>query len=299
MWFGVTAGFVSALLQSTSYLFSRRFVLKHRNPGLLVVYSQLVMFGFGLLTLAATLPFVRVPLNGTFCMLLVVFVAASCSGYFCFFQALREIEASRLSSLLGLKIVVLAAITVAILHQPLNDLQYLAIGCSAVAAVGMNFSGGALSPRGCLFLLLTLLTYATADFVETAMILMMPGESLLLNSVAVTGVAFSVLGCVSSLAFVRLKWNRSCFIDAIPYAAAWYLAMLFLFTSFGAIGVLFGNIIQAGRGLISVLLGLLLLRFGLAGLEPRVGARAWTRRAVMAVLMLIAMTLYSCAGRQS
>ena len=53
MWFGVTAGFVSALLQSTSYLFSRRFVLKHRNPGLLVVYSQLVMFGFGLLTLAA------------------------------------------------------------------------------------------------------------------------------------------------------------------------------------------------------------------------------------------------------
>ena len=81
MWFGVTAGFVSALLQSTSYLFSRRFVLKHRNPGLLVVYSQLVMFGFGLLTLAATLPFVRVPLNGTFCMLLAVFVAASCSGY--------------------------------------------------------------------------------------------------------------------------------------------------------------------------------------------------------------------------
>ncbi len=299
MWFGVTAGFVSALLQSTSYLFSRRFVLKHRNPGLLVVYSQLVMFGFGLLTLAATLPFVRVPLNGTFCMLLAVFVAASCSGYFCFFQALREIEASRLSSLLGLKIVVLAAITVAILHQPLNGLQYLAIGCSAVAAVGMNFSGGALSPRGCLFLLLTLLTYATADFVETAMILMMPGESLLLNSVAVTGVAFSVLGCVSSLAFVRLKWNRSCFIDAIPYAAAWYLAMLFLFTSFGAIGVLFGNIIQAGRGLISVLLGLLLLRFGFAGLEPRVGARAWTRRAVMAGLMLIAMTLYSCAGRQS
>ena len=68
----------------------------------------------------------------------------------------------------------------------------------------MNFSGGALSPRGCLFLLLTLLTYATADFVETAMILMMPGESLLLNSVAVTGVAFSVLGCVSRLAFVRL-----------------------------------------------------------------------------------------------
>ena len=295
MFFGILAGFFSAFLQSTSYVFSRRFVLKHHDPGRLVVCSQAVMCLFGLVTLALTLPFVRLPLSGEFFTLLAVFVAASNVGYFCFFRALREIEASRLSSLLGLKIVVLAAISITLLRQPLHGLQYFAVALSAVAAVGMNFTGGPLNRRGCLFLLLTLLSYATADLVETRMIQLMPGENLFLNSVAVTGIAFTALGMVSSLALFRRRCSRSCFIDAVPYAVSWYLAMIFLFASFGAIGVLFGNIIQASRGLISVLLGLLLLKIGLDRLEPRVDARAWIRRAVMAILMLAAMALYSLA----
>lgn len=295
MVFGVLAGFLSAFLQSSSYVFSRRFVLKHHDPGRLVVCSQAIMCLFGLITLAATLPFVRIPVTGEFFTLLAGFVVASNVGYFCFFRALREIEASRLSSLLGLKIVVLAAVSALLLHQPPHGMQYPAIILSAVAAVGMNFTGGPLNRKGCLFLLLTLLSYATADLVETRMILLLPGDRLFLNSIAVTGVAFTALGAVSSLAFFRIKCSRACFADAIPYAVSWYLAMIFLFASFGAIGVLFGNIIQASRGLISVLLGVLLLKAGLDRLEPRVGARAWVRRAVMAVLMLAAMALYSMA----
>ena len=157
---------------------------------------------------------------------------------------------------------------------------------------------GGVSLMGCvlpLYLLLTLLSYAAADLVETRMIQLLPGDRLFLNSIAVTGVAFTALGAVSSLAFFRIKCSRACLIDAVPYAVAWYLAMIFLFASFGAIGVLFGNIIQASRGLISVLLGVLLLKAGLDQLEPRVGAKAWIRRTIMAVLMLAAMTLYSLA----
>ena len=295
MFFGILAGLFSAFLQSTSYVFSRRFVLKHQDPGRLVVCSQAVMCFFGITTLTVTLPFVQIPFTREFFTLLVVFVAASNIGYFCFFRALREIEASRLSSLLGLKIVVLAVVSIALLHQPLHGLQYPAIALSAVAAVGMNFTGGPLNRRGCLFLLLTLLAYATADLVETRMIQLMPGERLFLNSITVTGVAFTALGAVSSLALFRLRCSRACFIDAVPYAISWYLAMIFLFASFGAIGVLFGNIIQAGRGLISVLLGVLLLKAGFDRLEPRVGTRAWIRRTIMAILMLAAMTLYSLA----
>ena len=295
MFFGILAGLFSAFLQSTSYVFSRRFVLKHRDPGRLVVCSQAVMCLFGLITLAATLPFVRIPLSAEFFVLLAVFVAASNVGYFCFFRALREIEASRLSSLLGLKIIVLAVVSIVLLNEPPHGIQYPAIVLSAIAAVGMNFTGGPLNRRGCLFLLLTLLAYATADLVETRMIQLMPGERLFLNSIAVTGVAFTALGAVSSLALFRMRCSKACFIDALPYAVSWYLAMVFLFASFGAIGVLFGNIIQAGRGLISVLLGFMLLKIGLDRLEPRVGTKAWIRRAIMAILMLAAMTLYSLA----
>ena len=182
-----------------------------------------------------------------------------------------------------------ALLLCAILRKPI--FQWI-----AVAAVGMNFTGGPLNRRGIQFLLLTLLAYATADLVETRMILMMPGDRLFLNSIAVTGIAFAALGCVSSLALFRMPRSWRYLADAVPYAASWYLAMIFLFASFGAVGVLFGNIIQASRGLISVLLGVILLKTGLDCLEPRVDGRAWARRIVMAVLMLIAMALYSLAG---
>ena len=90
MFFGILAGFFSAFLQSTSYVFSRRFVLKHHDPGRLVVCSQAVMCLFGLITLAATLPFVQIPVTGEFFTLLAVFVAASNIGYFCFFPGIAR-----------------------------------------------------------------------------------------------------------------------------------------------------------------------------------------------------------------
>lgn len=295
MLFGVLSGFFSAFLQSSSYVLSRRFLLRSGNAAQLVVCSQFVMCLFGAATLAATVPFVRFPATWSWFGLLCLFVLFSNVGYFCFFRALREIEASRLSSLLGLKIIVLAVVSMTILKQPVSGLQWAAVALSAVAAVGMNFTGGPLTRKGCLYLFLTLVAYAGADTTETTMIQTMPGESLFANSLAVTGAAFTALGLVSSVAFLRVRCSWKTVRAAVPYAIAWYSAMIFLFASFGAIGVLFGNIIQASRGLISIFLGLLLLRIGFDSLEPRVSRRAWIRRAIMAVFMLAAMALYSAA----
>ena len=169
MLFGVAAGFFSAFLQSSSYVFSRRFLLKSGNSAQLVVCSQFIMCLFGAATLAAVFPFVRFPRDWSFFCLLGLFILFSNVGYFCFFRALREIEASRLSSLLGLKIIVLAVISLTILRQPISGLQYAAVFLSAAAAVGMNFTGGPLTRKGCLFLFATLLSYASADTTETAM----------------------------------------------------------------------------------------------------------------------------------
>ena len=54
-----------------------------------------------------------------------------------------------------------------------------------------------------------------------------------------------------------------------------------------------GTIVQSSRGLISVLLGAALLGTGWDKLESRVGAAVWMRRAVMALLMVAAITLYA------
>ena len=58
---------------------------------------------------------------------------------------------------------------------------------------------------------------------------------------------------------------------------------------------MYGNIIQASRGIFSVLLGLWLLHLGFKDLEPRVDRKAWMRRFLMAIVMIVAMFLYSYA----
>ena len=108
MLFGIAAGLVSALLQSVSYLCSAGFMLKYRSPLRLVIFSQLVMGAFCL----PFVPFVfprglqdRLP---EFAMWVCVWLVVFSIGQVAFFSALRSIESSRISSLLGLKIVVLA-----------------------------------------------------------------------------------------------------------------------------------------------------------------------------------------------
>lgn len=48
-------------------------------------------------------------------------------------------------------------------------------------------------------------------------------------------------------------------------------AMFFLFGCFGTIGVVYGNILQSLRGVISILVGFLIARMGFVSLEEKVG----------------------------
>lgn len=148
MIFGIVAGVLSALFQSGSYALSRVFMLKHNSRLNLLFYSQLAMGALGVLTLPLILPVVRFPWSGAFWGLMAGWFFAFVIGQFSFFQALREIEASRLSSLFGLKIVVLAVIFIAVEQRNLNFLQWIAVVLSAVAAMGMNLTGGRLSLKG-------------------------------------------------------------------------------------------------------------------------------------------------------
>ena len=79
----------------------------------------------------------------------------------------------------------------------------------------------------------------------------------------------------------------------MPYSAFYLGSILSLMVCFGSIGVVFGSIIQAGRGIVSIILGIILLHFGLEKNEPQVPGKIWIRRSIMAVLMLSAMILYT------
>ena len=73
----------------------------------------------------------------------------------------------------------------------------------------------------------------------------------------------------------------------------WFFAMILLFVSFCFVGVMYGVIIQATRGVISVIMGWMLLKLSWDKSEPVVGVSAWVRRGIMALLMLAAIILYN------
>ena len=296
MWFGVFIGFVSAVMQSTAYIFSRRFVMAFNSSVKLVVYSQLWMGAFGLVAFGATFPMVDFPRGAElwkFAAATAMFVLAYHGAFYCFFRALREIEASRLSSLLGLKVLSIALITYPFLKTQLNGWHLLAVVLTAVSAVGMNFSGVNIGRRGALYLVLALLGFSTTDITGTIFVKAMPGDAMTTKAICATSLAYVFVGASSAAAFVRLKFERAALMGALPYSVLWFGAMLLLFASFGIVGVVFGSIIQASRGVISVILGVLLARTGFVGIEPDVPLRVWVRRAVMATLMVAAIGLYS------
>ena len=312
MFFGVSIGLASAVMQSAAYIFSRRFVTTFHSSVKLVIYSQLLMGGFGVLVFAATVPFVEFPRGAAlaeFAAVTAVFVAAYHVAFYCFFKALDEIEASRLSSLLGLKVVSIALITWPlcrllprnlsdILHTELNYWHLLAVVLTAVSAVGMNFSGVNIGRRGALYLLLALLGFSTTDITGTIFVKLMPGDAMTTKAICATSLAYVFVGASSAAAFGKLRFEKAALKGALPYSVLWFGAMLLLFASFGIVGVVFGSIIQASRGVISVIFGVLLARTGFVGIEPDVPLRVWVRRAVMAALMVAAIGLYSWSSSQ-
>ena len=170
---GILGGFLSAMLQSGSYVFSRVFIQKHGSAFALVVFSQLIMGIFGAVTIPLMMPFTHYPLTWRFFGLMVLCVLSFVTGQYGFFQTLREMEASRLSSLLGLKIIILAMVSMLVTRLPLHFLQWIAIILCSVGAIGMNFTGGRITWKGALWLGFMLLTYSICDLIEAELILEM------------------------------------------------------------------------------------------------------------------------------
>lgn len=294
MFLGIVSGLVAAFLQSGSYVCSRQFLAKYSSSWLLTVYSQLAMGLLGGITLCF------VPLGelfsdpARFLLTLAFWIMSMVVGQYSFFRSLREIEASRLASLLGLKILILAAISLVFLHGHVSGMQTAAIFLSALAAMAMNWSGGGkLSVKGGLWLFVTLVFYSLADLAETRMVLMVRTGNIIFDGVIIGGACYFALGLATlpALAFCTRSWKM--LRDAVPFGLAWYYAMTVLFVCFGTLGTVFGNVVQSSRGLFSILLGVALAALGATRIEARVSAGAWLRRTCAAVLMMVAIWLYS------
>ncbi|MFM7208162.1 MAG: EamA family transporter [Planctomycetaceae bacterium] len=299
---GVAAGLVAAVSSAVSYLISRHHVSEGGDTRQLLVLAHAVM-GAACLPVAwllwppglpAAMRWIG-PLIGSSCCYL--------SGQAVVFAALARADASQVAPLLGLKIAMLACVVSCLPGEPLDGRQWAAVGLSVVAAAMLQ-RGGGLRPAALGFTLVACAAFAVSDIFILALIdglqataaaAGVPLSRLAAGFLAmlVTYAACGLLSTAFILLVPRLRPTaRRDWGAAARYAATWLLGMAGLYTCFGAVGVVFGNILQSTRGMLSIVMGAALARAGWHDLETRVDGRTLARRLAAAALMTAAIALY-------
>lgn len=290
---GIIFGLLAATCQSLSYIFSRLFVIRRHNAVIqLLVMAHVLMGAVSLAALPLLWP-AKMPPVSEFGWTLVWVSLFYMLGQLGLFIALKFTDASRTAPLLGLKIAILAGIAVCFLNQHLGVWQWVAVAMSVAAAFVLNYSGTRMPLRAVAAILFACVAYSISDLNIKALVHHFSGlgaTHAVLFSVCLSYILCGLVGlALMPIAGKRVaadwKW-------AAPFAAAWLTAMVFLFACFGHIGVVYGNIIQSTRGLMSIVLGAHIASLGMEHLEKRVAGHIVLKRIAAALLMTGAIALY-------
>lgn len=296
---GFIIGILAALLQALSYLVSRSVLVKgNLHPADLLIRSHIFM---GLVSVIA-LPFTwMTPSNTSKAIFgLLVGAGAYTLAQSFFFWSIRYAPASRLSPMLGLKLLTSAALAVLIRNDDLSFFQVIAVGLTVIAGVAVQYSGEPVSLKPFLGILAAGICFGWSDL---GISLLCDGLSpnisnrspwVSIHAVFIT-YAFIMVPC-----FILLLWRQKSF-NILPaldrgsatYAAVWLLAMFCLFYTFSTVGIVLGGIIQSTRGPLSIVLALILVRMGWHHLEMNRTRSDFFKQIITATGMVGAMLLYS------
>ena len=296
---GIICILVAAFMNSVGYLASARFMKRYDSAVHLLIAAQVCMMVLSLPFLPFVFPFGQIQDMRSYCLVSAAWISVFIIGQCSFFAAQRCFESSRLSSLLGLKIIVLTVIFIAMRNGHVNAGQWTAVLMAAVAAMAFNWSGsGKTDHRGWFFLFVTLVSYSLADLNETKLIIAVreSGYGLVRSAFAATFFLYSLLGLVSLPFLFYAKPDFGQMKTAFPYSAIWLGSQIVLLAGYALVKPVFGNVILATRGIFSVLIGAALPLFGMAALDSQIPMRKWVQRGVAAVIMMAAIAVYSYAS---
>lgn len=292
MGLGLFLGISAAFFQSAGYLFSRMCIKEGMAPFQLLIRTQIIMGLGGLLLL----PFVwRDGFWGNWSFV-VPFLGCSFGsviGQLFFYRAENHIAPSRVSSLMGLRVVILAIISALFGFESYNWIQVGGIVLAVCSAVVMNYQGGKIQLQGMGNMMLSLLFYAVSDLSVKHMIVGIHVDSLFHASLIAMSLVNILLATLSLPFIFKLSWRD--YLPALPYSSAWFVKQFFLYGCYTTIGPVFGNIVMSARGPISIILTLILLHFGVKHLETPKGAVIWIRRGIATSMMIGAIAVYSLA----
>jgi drug/metabolite transporter (DMT)-like permease len=284
----------AALFQSLSYLCIRLFNKRHNDNIITLLALSHILMGVISIPLAAMLwpevmPAVRVylwALLGTSGFYLL--------GQFFLFAAIIHSEPSRVAPMLGLKVFILALISSLFLGKHFGPAKWIAVSLTTVAVLLLSNSGKRLEGRFILLGLLACISYCISDLCIKVLVNHFAFLGILPGAVFATAVSYILCGIIGG-AVVALEpkhSTRDTWLYAVPFAASWFLAMICLYSCFGLTSVVFGNILQSTRGIISIGLGFIIAHTGFETLESKPQGHIIARRLTAAVLMVAAVVLF-------
>jgi drug/metabolite transporter (DMT)-like permease len=321
MLLGILLGLGSAFCSSLAYLASRRFTVRYvghqdkqpqwRGPLRLMVCSHVmlsVLCGIAFLLLRPTTPDVQ-PADLSWAVTTTVFVALFyLTGNTLLFFALRRTEASRIAPLLGMKVVLLALATQFVLGETLVAQQWLAVVLASAAAWMLGSSGGRLPATTLLLAVGSCAGFVCSDlFIDQMWPAWLPADvagdeanEIQRVRASITGMALVYVWC-GTLAVALLPlakpWKVEYWRGSASYAASWMTAMICLFSAFALVGIVLGNILQSTRGLMSILIGVAVVKLGHHHIESHAPLKVVIQRGIAAALMVGAIALYVTANQ--
>ncbi|MDD3953446.1 MAG: EamA family transporter [Lentisphaeria bacterium] len=288
---GIICGLLTAFLQPVAYLLSRQFFVRGGRAMELTIYSQLIMGVISAVLLLCCWPILS--FDSALASRTAWSVGTILIAQVCYFLAIRVVEASRLSSMLGLKIIFLVLLNMLLFGEQLRLLHWLAVGMCAIAGLIMNQSGLKISLKALAAIICCCFFLAASDIADYRLVIAIPVENPVYRGILATGFCYAGLGLISlpGLFFLRFDWQKC--RSAIPYSCVWMAAMVVFYLSIGLLGTVFTSIIQSSRGLISVILGALVAWLGYAGMESRASKAIWLSRLAAALLIMAAVAIFT------
>lgn len=292
---GIGVGLVAAFFQSLSYLCSRLFMKRHNDNIIALLALSHVIMGVISIPLAVFLWPESMPNLSQLWLSLLGTAGFYLLGQFFLFAAIIHSEPSRVSSLLGLKILMLSVIGVVFFHESFGPAKWLAVVFSTASVFLLSHSGKRLEFRFIVLGILASLSYCLSDISIKTLVDHFSFMPTTLHAASMaTALCYMLCGLVGGgIMILNPKHStRQTWLYATPFAVTWFIAMIFLFSCFGLLGVVFGNIIQSTRGIISIGMGFVVAHAGLEALEAKASKRMILQRVIAAVFMTAAVILF-------
>ncbi len=290
---GIIFGLVAALMQAVAYVFVRVFT-QRRHRGAI----HLLILGHALIGIvcAVALPFIWSDRIASFSQYAWPLIG-SCGFYLVaqamLFAVLAKTDASRVSPLLAMKIVFLTLISVTFFDTDLNVNQWIGIALATIAAFALSYTGGRLPWKTAGAVMVMCIFYSLADLsVATLMKSVGPADKTEAVIVSVA-IIYTLCGLV---AMAMLPFIGKGIFDGIRYtlgfSVSWLICIVAFFASIAATSVVFCNVIQTSRGLMSIMLAMLLSSMGLVHIEQKHKPRVRIAQTAAAAMIFLAIALW-------